>query len=124
MNKLNYLKSIKRDLEKQALQKHFHAGSAVEIDWGELEFILSFVSQIDELMSKTRFEEKKTNHLVIAEDDDSGKIKCLDCLILHLQNDRQVPEQLFAYAEFVRDNNLEEAFEYFWQRCLSKGELS
>lgn len=51
---------------------------------------------------------------------DEEKMKCLDCLVTQYKDTNQEMQQIMEYRLFVRENNLEEQFEYFSQERKSE----
>lgn len=105
---LKYFNHIKSDFEKTANNRSYSANTVISIDWGELQFLLSVITDEYETLYMN-------NRSSITDDkyvDSDEEIR------------RNQSEMLLAYWLFVRENNLEEQFEYFMLDKANAGQIN
>jgi len=113
MNKTQYVFHLKDKMERYAKKNKLKAESDITIDWGEMQFILSFIPSPEDAELNTNI------------GDDPQILNLLaDPIMLHKQNSLLESQQIWDYLCFIREQGLEEAFEYFLherQKNTSRG---
>lgn len=122
MTELEYFSLLKGMFEENAKKRGLHDGAKINIDWGELRFILSIAGSLMQNSNNSKMDYScfvcgDTTQIIRTEQrfivNKLECIKCMNCLMDQLLANRAETEQLHEYWWYIRESGLEENFEYF-----------